>query len=72
MGEQGRSHGLFRGCEAEVRFPGIYVVSSHENHGADGRHRSAAWLMMAVMVVVVVAVLVAVAGCLLWYGSGVV
>lgn len=71
MGEQGRSHGLFRGCEAEVRFPGIYVVSSHENHGADGRHRSAAWFMMAVMVVVV-AVLVAVAGCLLWYGSGVV
>lgn len=71
MGEQGRSHGLFRGCEAEVRFLGIYVVSSHENHGADGRHRSAAWLMMAVMVVVV-AVLVAVVGCLLWYGSGVV
>lgn len=54
-----------------MRFLGIYVVSSHENHGADGRHRSAAWLMMAVMVVVV-AVLVAVAGCLLWYGSGVV
>lgn len=53
-----------------MRFPGIYVVSSHENHGADGRHRSAAWLMMAVMVVV--AVLVAVAGCLFWYGSGVV